>query len=355
MLRHLPVIEDILIAKKKKWFSLLVVRELNTPFGYVKLQLVTGNGPCSHLDWPYLCFRRLDRFFKIDKSGKILLFEFLDSENDHVFKRSKNKPAEKSGNYYNLNVDMVKSYRCTTWPTMAQEWLSRHRSFGWPTPDTIRELKSLGFFVVRKGHPLSSDIDTEWRISLSLQERKLIMNLSDVQYKCYVVLKILNRDAIMLNCITSYHWKTCLFYVIEENDNNIWKKEHLFNCIQLCIVQMLKWIKCGFCPNYFIPKENFFDGKLNNSVRLLSEHILVELLNVGFDCLLFVEENNVCDYLRARGSIEWSAWLKANSAKLYDESFYIRSTSIVHVALSVFNQKYLQVIIMRQTKLLLIL
>ncbi|CAC5364795.1 unnamed protein product [Mytilus coruscus] len=264
-----------------------------------------------------------------------------ESENDHIFRRPKNKPAEKSENYYNLNVDMVKSYRCTTWPTMAQEWLSRHRSFGWPTTDTIQELKSLGFFVVRKGHPLSTDIDTEWRISLSLQERKLIMNLTDVQYKCYVVLKMLNRDTIMLNCITSYHWKTCLFYVIEENNNNIWKKEHLFDCIQLCIAQMLKWIKCGFCPNYFIPKENLFDGKLNNSLRLISENILVELLNVGFDCLIFVKENNICDYVRSRGSIEWSTWLKANSAKLYDESFYIVSTSIVHVALSVFNQRIL--------------
>ena len=40
---------------------------------------------------------------------------------------------------------------------------------------------------------------------------------------------------------------------------------------------MLKWIKCGFCPNYFIPTENLFDGKLNDSVRLLSVNIVLDL------------------------------------------------------------------------------
>lgn len=168
----------------------------------------------------------------------------------------------------------------------------------------IQDLKSLGFFVVRKSHPLSSDLDIEWRISLSLQERKLMMNLKDVQYKCNVVLKMLNREVIKLDCICSFYWKTCLFYVIEENNNNIWKKEHLFDCIQLCIAQMFKWIKCGFCPNYFVPTENSLDGKLNDSVRLLSENILLDLLKMGFNCLLFVKNDKICDYVRSRESEE---------------------------------------------------
>lgn len=50
-----PVIEDIENAEKN-YVSLLIVRELDIPVGYVKLQLVTSNGPLSHLLWPYLCF-----------------------------------------------------------------------------------------------------------------------------------------------------------------------------------------------------------------------------------------------------------------------------------------------------------
>ena len=49
--------------------------------------------------------------------------------------------------------------------------------------------------------------------------------------------KMLNRKIINLDCICSYHWKTCLFYVIEKN-NNIWKKEQLCTAIYCSNVEM---------------------------------------------------------------------------------------------------------------------
>ncbi|CAG2190822.1 unnamed protein product [Mytilus edulis] len=158
---------------------------------------------------------------------RIVLFACTLSGNPKLFARPKNKPADTTiGQISVLNADDVKSYRCKTWPTMANEWLIRDRSYGLPNEETIEKLKSLGFFVVRKGHPFSSEIDLEWRISLSLQERELMFNLTDVQHKCYIILKMFNREVIDMTGITTYHWKTCLFYVIEENDRNIWKKNY---------------------------------------------------------------------------------------------------------------------------------
>ncbi|XP_052083849.1 uncharacterized protein LOC127721205 [Mytilus californianus] len=232
---------------------------------------------------------------------------------------------------------MVWSYRCKQWPADAQEWLTRRRYNGWPTEYTINELKSLGYFVVRKGHPSSSEIDLEWRISLTLQERKLMFNLTDVQYKCYVLLKMLNRDIINLECITSYHWKTCLFYVIEKNKWDVWKKNLLLHCVKLCIKQMLVWVKDCFCPNYFVAGENIFDGRLSESVRIKSEQQLVKLLNDGFHCLRYVKSNHICEFVEVRESFTLFQLLQEYSIKSYREMLYEMNTEPATYALSSFS------------------
>ncbi|XP_071139104.1 uncharacterized protein [Mytilus edulis] len=335
-----PVIQDISEAKMN-CCSLLIVQELDTPDGYVKLQLVYNGIPCTSTDWHR--FIGMHKYLKIDRFGRIVLFDFLmEPYKDDLFSRPKNKPAVKSEKYYDLNMDTVISYRCKTWPKEAQEWLSRKRHHCWPSTDMIQELQTLGFFVVRKGHPFSPEIDVEWRISLSLQERKLMFNLTDVQHKCYIVLKMLNRDVINLECITTYHWKTCLFYVIEESSSNDWEKNKLWHCIIRCIKLMLRWVKRGFCPNYFIPRENLFDGRMNASWRLISVNVLEEILNVRFECLLFVKRNNIGDYVRSRGSSDWYKWLQLNSKKVYNEALYYKNTATIEKTLHVFNTAILE-------------
>lgn len=333
-----PIIEDIDEASQHK-FSLLIVREVETYAGYVKLQLVIERVPCISIHWPFLRNKVRKGVFKNDKYGRIVFFD-IPIENLHkMFYRLKNKPALKSET---LLFENVICYRCSTWPSAAQEWLSRHRIHGYPSENTIQDIKSFGFFVVKKGHPFSSEVDLEWRISLSLQERKLMFNLSDVQHKRYFILKMFNRRIIKLDCITSYHWKTCLFYVMEENNHNVWEKRCLCHSVKLCIKQMLKWVKHGFCPNYFIPMDNLFDGKLNESLRLISELKIQELLEVGFDCLRFVTSDNICDYVKSRKAEELPNWLTTQSKKVYKESVTKIDMFLIDSSNDLFNRRILE-------------
>ncbi|CAC5399318.1 unnamed protein product [Mytilus coruscus] len=317
--------------------SLLIVRESNTPAGYVKLQLVARCVPIMSKHWPAICVPcpGIKPFFTTDKFDRIVLSGILTENLDKcpLLSRAKNKPAAKLENYPTINIDVVQCYRCKTWPTMANEWLSRQRCYGWPTTKTIEELKLLGSFVVRKGHPFSPEIDLEWRISLSLQDRKLILNLTDVQYKCYVVLKTLNRDILRLDCITTYHWKTCLFYMIEENESTVWERKLLFHCVKLCIEKMLKWVTLGCCPNYFIPGENLFEGRMNDSLKEDSKKKLVEILNVGFAILDRVQSYNICDYMRARTHFKWFKKVIAENKKIYTEKVFMRKAVLYKSAM----------------------
>ncbi|VDI69335.1 Hypothetical predicted protein [Mytilus galloprovincialis] len=336
----IKVVEAISIADVKRP-SLLIVRESQTPAGYVKLQFVACCVPIELKHWPAICahWPGVAPFFTTDKFDRIVLIGIL-SENlgkCPLLSRAKNKPAAKLENYPSIKLDMVQCYRCKAWPTIANEWLTRHRCYGWPTTKTIEEMKLLGFFVVRKGHPFSPEIDLEWRISFSLQERKLIFDLTDVQYKCYVVLKMINRDFLQLECITTYHWKTCLFYMIEKNDPTVWERKLLFHCVNMCIEQMLRWVRIGCCPNYFIPGENLFEGRMNDNLKKDSENKLVEILNVGFAILLRVHSYNICDYARARTNFKWSQKLKAESCRAYTKKIFMRKASLYQSAMHGLN------------------
>ncbi|CAG2190829.1 unnamed protein product [Mytilus edulis] len=98
-----------------------------------------------------------------------------------------------------------------------------------------------------------------------------------------------------------------------ENDRNVWEKQHLFHCVKLCIKKMLNWVKGGFCPNYFIPGDNLFDGKLNDNRRLKAEYELENILNMGFSCFLHVKSNDICNYVESRKSLERSKRLRSHN------------------------------------------
>ncbi|XP_052083848.1 uncharacterized protein LOC127721204 [Mytilus californianus] len=341
----LDVIEDISKAEKNR-DSLLIIKEQDTPPGYCKLQFVKRSVPYTIRHFSLI---EIDckRFFQIDRFERIVLTNFAYDSGERFchFSRPHNKCAAQLGPVFDVKYndtlakcDMVWCYRCKQWPTEAQEWLTRRRYNGWPTKSTFDELKPLGYFVVRKGHPCSSEIDLEWRISLTLQERTLVSSLTDVQYKCYVLLKMLNRDIINLECITSYHWKTCLFYVIENNKSDVWKKNLLLHCVKLCIKQMLEWVKHRFCPNYFISRENLFYGRLTKSLRIKSEQILVELLNDGFHCLRYVKSSKICHYVESRESLTSFQRLKEESIKLYRKTVDIMNTQTDTLALNTFSE-----------------
>ncbi|CAG2212061.1 unnamed protein product [Mytilus edulis] len=85
--KRIPVIEDI---SKSEGFTLLIVRELDTPAGYVKLQLVYNTVPCTSTDFKLLLSSiGIHKCFKIDKFERIVLFDFLMEPSTSLIFRDK--------------------------------------------------------------------------------------------------------------------------------------------------------------------------------------------------------------------------------------------------------------------------
>jgi hypothetical protein len=78
------------------------------------------------------------------------------------------------------DVDYVVCLQIPTWPKYASEWVTRARHCEWPSPLLVDKLDS----------PTRCTCD-EWRYSFSVNESTLVWTFTDVQRKCYFILKML--------------------------------------------------------------------------------------------------------------------------------------------------------------------
>ena len=278
-----------------------LVQDETTPAGYCKLQLLHDRVKSAFKLLQIIYF--LPRVFT-DDNGRSFLGNTIMGMNHllHVFKL---KQLDKHGPAITttpetttiLPVDNVYAFKCKSWPDSAAEWLSRPRRYNWPPAHLIDKMKEYGFFLVPVGHSKSRERALEWRISLSLQERLLMFNLSLVQLKCYVLLKLTKKAIIepMVGeeSLSSYHCKTCLFYMIENTPTEFWRKDNLLTCLMSCLEQIADWVKGGVCPNYFIPEENMFDGRLNCQTRTKLAHALSLLIQSNCKFLITIKIDDI--------------------------------------------------------------
>ncbi|KAL3857270.1 hypothetical protein ACJMK2_011957 [Sinanodonta woodiana] len=244
--------------------TFLMVADESTPPGYVKLQLVQR-------DAPILVNNYQDDQVRLDSKHRSVLGnntnEFTVSiANDH------HGPACRIYNKW-FTADVVLGLHTRSWPYQAYHWLSRSRAFNWPPRQIIDVIHKTGALLVPVGHTLSNENHLEWRLSFSFGEKLLTWKFNSTQYKCYMMLKFIKNTFINVGgreYLTSYHLKTCMFYLIENTPNSFWHPNKLLYCIDLCLKLLLSWIECNNCPNYFIPDENMFLGRIIESVQ---EHI----------------------------------------------------------------------------------
>ncbi|KAL3859413.1 hypothetical protein ACJMK2_009636 [Sinanodonta woodiana] len=255
----------------------LMIMDDITPPGYLKLQPVRDTLPVP-------VYNIQTERLMLDRHGRSCL------SNNNIFVKpptfkEHHGPAltiTESQNYIIISHDIVPAYRSHSWPYTASEWITRHREHNWPLQETISIIQQSGTLLVPVGHKSSPERHLEWRISLSFGEKILVWQFNSSQHKCYVLLKMINKyfikKRIGVNVLTSYHWKTCMFYMIETTPSVLWQPHNLLRCIDLCLMKMCFWIEDSNCPNYFIPDENMFLDKVNGPVQRNLSNILHNLI-----------------------------------------------------------------------------
>ncbi|XP_060063717.1 uncharacterized protein LOC132544161 [Ylistrum balloti] len=191
------------------------------------------------------------------------------------------------------DFDIVISFPCYDWPQDADEWLTRPRLKNWPDKALRDQIVQDGCHLVPVGDKTSDDTFLQWRISFSSAERKLIHSLSHVQFLVYGLFKnFLKQISDWLqhlfgdiDILSSYIIKTVVLHAVENTSDSFWQEKYTFFCFMFCLSTLISWVKAGYCPNYFINKNNMFLGKVcgENQQKLLN--FLVVLYDLKWGCL----------------------------------------------------------------------
>lgn len=139
--------------------------------------------------------------------------------------------------------------------------------------------------------PQDSDSQKLWRMSFVMTEKRFVKAMNHIQFLCYGLLKIVLKERIANEftdkIISSYVLKTCLFWLIEETDNEeqVWNQDNLYSCFLRCIRKLIDWVEACNCPNYILPSSNMFFGKVTTSNKSDILKILLEVKNGGYEFL----------------------------------------------------------------------
>ena len=173
--------------------------------------------------------------------------------------------------------DIAFCFHLHSWPRQGEQWIYRHRPGRWPSDIVIDDIVNYGCMLVPIGPKEIENNELLWRISFSMAEKQLSHFMNYTQILCYALLKLSLRNIIDRNdkikgLLCSYFMKTALFWLSEEISTNAFQLQNLFHCYFLCLDKIISWVKCCYCPNYFIPQHNMFRGKINrsNSRQLLN-------------------------------------------------------------------------------------
>ena len=187
-------------------------------------------------------------------------------------------------------VDFAYCMKSDNLPEEAHCFVRRLHRARWPSTLTLHKIVSGGCHFVAIGAKESPTELIEWRISFSATEKILIHSMNHVQFLCYGLLKIFLKEAIDINTeikglLCSYFLKTSLFWVISSN-SLVWNASNFLSCFWICFQRLLDWISNEYCPNFFIPENNMFAGKVHGAARSRLLSYLVPLYQEGYYCLL---------------------------------------------------------------------
>lgn len=156
--------------------------------------------------------------------------------------------------------DMALCLSFPYWPAVANDWITRHRPSGWPSPELVSLIVKEGCALVPVS-PLRSLTGLEWRISFSSCERKLAQSLSSCQKGCFLIVKGIWRHFLKHPCkkgVQSYHLKTAMFWVCEEVSPADWRKDKIGVGALRILQKLYSFLVNMCCPHYLIPENNLF-------------------------------------------------------------------------------------------------
>ena len=122
----------------------------------------------------------------------------------------------------------------------------------------LDELLTEHVYAVPKPYKNSETGDLRWRLSFSVIEVKLAPSLTEIQRRCYRVLKALikfnvNEEYLKENeKFSSYYLKTLMFWICEQTFEDSWKIPNLGRHWLTLLENIIESLEKRKLPHYFV-------------------------------------------------------------------------------------------------------
>ena len=195
-------------------------------------------------------------------SVKRYLMKFSNKRVSELNKIIRTKMLKSIPNVENFSVDRVISVFVLKWPEVANEWITRKRSNGWPSVRTIEKVESQGCHFVPK-----PDMDRQWRYSFSQAELTLILTWSSTQKYIYHILRLILKEVkdkfkeefkerARKTVFCSHSLKTLMLGRCENESSAFWLEENFEIAINSILDEFMISLKQMKLQNYFIRNYN---------------------------------------------------------------------------------------------------
>ncbi|CAC5425470.1 unnamed protein product [Mytilus coruscus] len=250
--------------------------------GFIYLRLIAGGEEDSFFT-PFECF----------ESTRKGLYLSVNTFVSHMNKKMPQPMLSSHGPCLSdddQSVDYAFCLRSKYLPYSALPWAIRHR-LQWPPNNVIDRITNKGCLLVPIGPKTLQDYNILWRVSFSVAEKLLVHSFNFTQFLCYCLLKltlkyIVNTNKHAEGLLCSYFLKTVLFWVSEEVDIDNFRLSRLYFCFSLCLSKLLLLVNNCYCPNYFIPDQNMFLGKISPDNNEILVTILYSIKCDGIEGLI---------------------------------------------------------------------
>ncbi|XP_048770440.2 uncharacterized protein LOC125676652 [Ostrea edulis] len=263
--------------------TLIYMETSDTPPGFARLQLLTPSNQ------EIVMSSLLERNYTEYISSSLLRMRFHQS-------LSRLNPSSEGENlhgpchnytFLSIENDIALCFHSGHWPLPALPWVDRCLIRAWPSRSVLQSIINEGFHLVPiANRQTNEDSDLEWRISFSQAEQKLVYSMNHCQFLCFGIMKIILKEVISDELLCSYHMKTILFWRIQESSSTSWLPSTLLQHVWFCFKSLMQCVYTGYLPNFFIPENNMFAGKVVGTQQIFLYQELERFYEIGIALLL---------------------------------------------------------------------
>ncbi|XP_048766818.2 uncharacterized protein LOC125673909 [Ostrea edulis] len=189
--------------------------------------------------------------------------------------------------YRSIENDIALCFHSRHWPLPALPWVERCLTRAWPSICVLQSIVDDGFHLVPiANRQTNENSDLEWRISFSQAEQKLVYSMNHCQFLCYGLMKIILKEIISDELLCSYFMKTILFWRIQKTSSTPWVPSTLLQHVWFCFKSLMQCVYTGYLPNFFIPENNMFAGKVVGAQQMSLYQKLETFYKMGVAFLL---------------------------------------------------------------------